>query len=575
MRRNALPLIASAVLAAVALPAAAPAAPGDLDTTFGPPDGLVQPGGSGVATDVLVQPEDGKVVAALDPEEPATLRLVRLRPDGTPDPSFGENPNLPGFAALDVSPNGLDDEAVAAVTRQTDGKYVAAGIAGRFIAVARFNTDGSVDETFADAIDDTPLGSSLVDFGAEGGVATSVAIDAVGRILVGGWEGWDQRAVVARFLPSGKLDEAGFNDSFDDTPAGTVAVNIGGAASWFDAVVPEPGGGVTGAGAAVHGDAGFMFAARFSENGSGDQSFHGSGLRQVSIGDPVRDESADALLRLADGSYVLAGYAEQTSGTLDTALVKLTPEGELDTTFGRDGVARFDVTPFDGASAVAMLPDGRFVVAGTAGSYADFRILLGRLLPDGTPDAGFGSGGFREHDVPPGTSHAAAIDVQPDGRTVIAGSRQVTYQDPSAPLVARFEGGDPAVEPAQEQPAGADAGADAAPPAPAGDTTAPVLGRVTLLRSRFRVARRATALAAAKRGTAFRFTLSEAATVRVTIGGRSLTRRLAAGAQQIAFTGRIGRRRLKPGRKRAVLVATDAAGNTSAARTVKFRITRR
>ena len=40
------------------------------------------------------------------------------------------------------------------------------------------------------------------------------------------------------------------------------------------------------------------------------------------------------------------------------------------------------------------------------------------------------------------------------------------------------------------------------------------------------------------------------------------------------FSGRIGRKSLKRGRHRAVLVATDAAGNTSAPKRLTFRIAR-
>ncbi len=132
----------------------------------------------------------------------------------------------------------------------------------------------------------------------------------------------------------------------------------------------------------------------------------------------------------------------------------------------------------------------------------------------------------------------------------------------------------------------------------------------TLLRKRFRVAGKATARVAArkpgaKKGTAFRFTLSESATVRIAIerrqtgrrrGGKcvkptralraakrctrfvktgTLTRRdLAAGKRSVAFSGRIGRKALKPGSYRAVLTATDSAGKTGKPVQVAFKVVR-
>ena len=124
-----------------------------------------------------------------------------------------------------------------------------------------------------------------------------------------------------------------------------------------------------------------------------------------------------------------------------------------------------------------------------------------------------------------------------------------------------------------------------------GDTTKPRVSRVRMSRKRFRVGRKRTPVsAAAKAGTRFRYSLSERATVRITIqralrgrGGRTRYRRAGKltrtgegpGRDSTAFSGRIGRRALKPGRYRATLRATDAAGNRSSAKRIGFRIVQR
>lgn len=135
---------------------------------------------------------------------------------------------------------------------------------------------------------------------------------------------------------------------------------------------------------------------------------------------------------------------------------------------------------------------------------------------------------------------------------------------------------------------------------PALDTLAPSLTRLSLTNKRFvvrRVGRRRTPI-----GTRFRFGLSEAARVRITLARRTvgrrvgtrcvapnrtnrrrkrctrfvpagtLTRQSKLGLNSIAFSGRFGKRRLKPGAYRATIVATDAAGNTSAPRRLKFTV---
>ncbi|MDQ6848680.1 MAG: cell wall-binding repeat-containing protein [Actinomycetota bacterium] len=108
-----------------------------------------------------------------------------------------------------------------------------------------------------------------------------------------------------------------------------------------------------------------------------------------------------------------------------------------------------------------------------------------------------------------------------------------------------------------------------------------------------------------KKGTTFRYTLSEAATVRISISQRlagrrkgkkcvtptrklrkakkctrvlsrgTLTRASHVGANSVAFSGRIGSKKLSPGSYLATLIATDAANNSSKGRTISFTIVSR
>ncbi len=108
-----------------------------------------------------------------------------------------------------------------------------------------------------------------------------------------------------------------------------------------------------------------------------------------------------------------------------------------------------------------------------------------------------------------------------------------------------------------------------------------------------------------KQGTTFKYTLSEAATVKIVVTERfpgrrhgrrcvaptrrlrnarrctriivkgTLTRTSAAGANTVAFSGRIGSKPLRPGRYQATLTATNSANDTSKRQTVNFRIVNR
>jgi subtilisin-like proprotein convertase family protein len=140
-----------------------------------------------------------------------------------------------------------------------------------------------------------------------------------------------------------------------------------------------------------------------------------------------------------------------------------------------------------------------------------------------------------------------------------------------------------------------DATAASSPPPPSPSTNvdalAPTISGLALTNRRFRVGRTGTALAARRApvGTTFRYTLSEEATVAIVIeraskargrsrtrwvrAGRALTRAGNAGRNTVRFSGRIGRRKLRPGTYRARFLAADAAGNRSRTAGVRFRVT--
>jgi hypothetical protein len=106
------------------------------------------------------------------------------------------------------------------------------------------------------------------------------------------------------------------------------------------------------------------------------------------------------------------------------------------------------------------------------------------------------------------------------------------------------------------------------------DTVAPALSGLKVTPARFN----------ARHGSSIRFKLSETASVsvalkrRVAHGSRftkiaTLRRSQTAGAGRIKIRTRFAGARLRPGRYLAVLVATDAAGNSSRSYTLSFRVT--
>lgn len=124
---------------------------------------------------------------------------------------------------------------------------------------------------------------------------------------------------------------------------------------------------------------------------------------------------------------------------------------------------------------------------------------------------------------------------------------------------------DPYPPPSTQPPGGG------GPGGPTGDRTKPVASRFRMAHRRFRVHRRATS---------FKFTLSEPGSARIVIRrngkkvGEIRRRGLAAGANSISFSGKLGRRKLRAGGYTGVLIVTDKAGNLSLPVLIEFRVLR-
>jgi uncharacterized delta-60 repeat protein len=184
---------------------------GSIDKTFSE-DGIHNTGF--VVSSVAIQ-TDAKIVVAGQTTYPYVWTLARFNSDGTPDNSFNED----GRVSTDFADSRINRALPRSVAMQNDGKIVVAGTA--FIpnseftesdfALARYNTDGSLDSTFS------ADGKQTTDFGSDtegrryNAFATSTGIENDGKIVVAG--GIDQSEAslgfaLARYNADGSLDSA-------------------------------------------------------------------------------------------------------------------------------------------------------------------------------------------------------------------------------------------------------------------------------------------------------------------------------------------------------------------------------
>ena len=96
-------------------------------------------------------------------------------------------------------------------------------------------------------------------------------------------------------------------------------------------------------------------------------------------------------------------------------VVRLLPDGTPDASFGTGGAVEVALT---GIGGLALQADGRLVLSGYTGWFGDRVIAAQRLHPDGTPDATFGDGGLAQADLDP-YAYGAAVAVQPDGAVLL------------------------------------------------------------------------------------------------------------------------------------------------------------
>jgi uncharacterized delta-60 repeat protein len=349
--------------------------------------------------------------------QPVGAPLGRGRRPGDLDPTFGSG----GKVTTDFA--GGSDVAIG-VALQPDGKIVAAGSATpkatifSDFALARYNSDGSMDATFGSA------GKVTTDFGGDGDRADSVALQLDGKIVAAGTTstpgvGGFSHFALARYNSDGSLD-ATFGSG------GKVITDFGGGA---EAVALQPDGKIVAAGSASPGATIFFdFAlARYNPDGSLDATFGSGG--KVTTEFTGNFDQANAVALQPNGKIVAAGNTG--AGTShDFALARYNPDGSLDATFGSGGKVTTDFTGgSDQATALSLQPNGKIVAAGTASTGTILEFALVRYKKHGGLDPSFGSGGKVTTDFTGSNDVAWGVALQPDRKIVAVGGAGTVNSD--------------------------------------------------------------------------------------------------------------------------------------------------
>jgi len=399
--------------------------------------------GNDKATDVAVQ-ADGKIIAVGEHVDGSSTNVVlaRYNVDGSLDDSFG--------SANDGTPNGLvntslgnGDDHARSVALQSDGKIVVTGdhVEGSStnIFVARYNVDGSLDDSFGTANDGTANGVVNISLGNGDDTATSVALQSDGKIVVAGYHvnGASTDVIVARLSADGSLDES-FGTATDSTPNGITNTSIGDGNDQARDLVIAADGKIVVAGTHVGVDGSSDIAVlRYNTDGSLDESFGTSndgtanGIVDQSLGSG--DDVACGIALQSDGKIVVVGNHSADSSN-DIAVIRFNTDGSLDDSFGTatdntpNGVVNTSLGAGDDfACGLAIAADGKILVGGYHQDGDSTNVAVLRFATDGSLDPTFGvavdgtQNGVVNTSIGDGNDVASAIALQTDGKLLVAG----------------------------------------------------------------------------------------------------------------------------------------------------------
>ncbi|MCX6185471.1 MAG: T9SS type A sorting domain-containing protein [Bacteroidetes bacterium] len=295
---------------------------------------------------------DGKIVVAgnfikiINGNRNSQFAVVRYNTNGSLDNTFGTN----GFVNTDF----VYESDASSIALQADGKIVVAGYYTNYysgIAVVRYNTNGGLDSSFdTDGI----VVTSIRSFSQ----ANSLSIQTDGKIVVAGIYSNDLNNIntgftVVRYNIDGSLDNTfdnyGINtiDIADYSVAKSVSIQTDGKIL------------VSGYRCILNDCSNIEFVVvRYNTNGTLDSSFGNTGIVTISVGG---NSMSTSMSIQTDGKILVAGYIWD-----NIAVLRYKKNGYIDSTFDNDGKVNttFGNNIYSGANCIAIQTDGKILVAG-------------------------------------------------------------------------------------------------------------------------------------------------------------------------------------------------------------------
>jgi uncharacterized delta-60 repeat protein len=425
----------------VTLPLVVRDPPGTLDITFGAEgiatipisgasDGTIGPQG------LAVQP-DGRIVFCGNANygTGGTIVLGRLTANGSSDGSFGSQHN---GLVVTSGPEHSEDICFAVRLLPSGGMALGGFMLGsgeaHGLLLAQFTSSGLPDPSVGGGSGFAAIQINGADGGALDSKANDLAVQADGKLVLGGYAGAtstsSESAALLRLMPDGGVDrEFGPNGdgialfaapgeitSIAVLPDDSILAPI--FSTSFLAARVDPAGAID----PTYGDAGFAAAAEFPPLTKGIAEIPG----------------AVSVALQSDGKTILVGTAALVQGGAGggIALARFDSQGHLDMSFGQGGLVSTVLGGSAKADAIAITQDGGFAVAALL--LTDAPIAVVRYEANGALDMSFAAVGYAGIPGVTGTVTGEAVAVDPAGRIVLGAFVGNGGSNSEEVVIARF-----------------------------------------------------------------------------------------------------------------------------------------
>jgi uncharacterized delta-60 repeat protein len=348
------------------------------------------------------------------------IGIARRMPNGESDPTFGIQ------GKVSYLPAGVSSASVYGIALRQDGNITVVGRAtlnGEMFSramVCSFLPNGDVAPF---GVEGEPAGCRMLKLSAMGdsGVG-AIVYDDTSNLLMAGFTtvNGTKRGALIKLYPGGAP-----NDLFG---AGGVRIPLNaGQATEFNAISLAPGNTFVAAGSVNNGDldVDFLVGRFFATSGGLDTNFHAPDGFATTDFFNGRPDRATSLHVMADGQIFAAGTRESAGFIREGVIAKYLASGLPANIFGTQGELRFQICVLCAThiNDIVVQSDGKVVFTGVTGDVGDPEdndFLTVRLKVNGDLDETFGTNGVSRIDALDNENQGYAVELQ-GSRILVAG----------------------------------------------------------------------------------------------------------------------------------------------------------